>query len=95
VERSALQSRVIVSAGYEAQTQTLELEFASGRIYQYAGVPHGTYAWLLRAPSKGGYVARMITDRYAHRDVTPAEPDAARDLAEALRDSLPKPSPDP
>jgi hypothetical protein len=86
VERVALESRVIVSAGYDAASRTLELEFASGRIYQYAEVPHGTYEWLLRAPSKGGYVTRMINGRYIHRDVTPAS--ETTDLGEALRASL-------
>ena len=80
MERKPLQSRAIVSAGYDPESRTLELEFASGRIYRYADVPAGTYEWLLRAPSKGGYFARMINERYAYRDVT--EPAAgARDLA--------------
>jgi len=86
VERVALKSRVIVSAGYDAGSSTLELEFASGRIYQYADVPPGTYEWLLRAPSKGGFVARMINGQYLHRDVTPASETV--DLGEALRASL-------
>lgn len=91
MERTPLQSRAVVSAAYDATNETLELEFASGRIYQYDGVPQGAYDWLLRAPSKGAFVSRMINDRYAYRDVTPpradAEPDP-QDLAEALRASI-------
>jgi hypothetical protein len=86
MERVALKSHVIVSAGYDAATRVLELEFASGRIYQYADVPSGTFEWLLRAPSKGGFVTRMINGQYLHRDVTPASETA--DLSEALRASL-------
>src|SRR5688500_6004141 len=71
MERVPLASGVILSAGYDPMSRTLELEFASGRVYRYAAVPHGTFEWLLRAPSKGGFVARMINGRYAFEDVTP------------------------
>ena len=88
MERIALRSRVIVFAGYDAETQTLELEFASGRIYRYRGVPRGAYDWLLRAPSKGAYVSRMINGRYAHEDVTPCAETSEHALGDALRASL-------
>jgi hypothetical protein len=91
VERKPLQSSAIVSAGYDAASGTLELEFASGRIYRYEGVPHGTYEWLLRAPSKGAYFARMINDRYPYRDATESAPGDARDLTAVLQESLRKP----
>jgi hypothetical protein len=92
VERTPLQSKAIVSAGYDAEQRALELEFASGRVYRYEDVPHGTYEWLLRAPSKGGYFARMINDRYAYRDVTGGTDPTESDLAAALQNSL-KPPP--
>jgi hypothetical protein len=88
MDRTPLQSSAVVSAGYDADTQTLELEFSSGRVYRYEGVPQGTYDWLLRAPSKGAFVARMINDRYAYRDVTPPSEAQAQDLGQALRASL-------
>jgi hypothetical protein len=88
MDRTPLQSSAVVSAGYDPESQTLELEFSSGRIYRYDGVPQGTYDWLLRAPSKGAFVARMISDRYAYRDVTPPSDEPAQDLGEALRESL-------
>jgi hypothetical protein len=91
MERTPLLSSAVISAAYDPANETLELEFASGRIYQYAGVPQGAYDWLLRAPSKGAFVSRMINDRYAYRDVTPAPAPAeadSQDLAEALRASI-------
>jgi hypothetical protein len=88
VQRSPVESRAIVSAGYDPKTRTLELEWKNGRVYQYLDVPEGTYAWLLRAPSKGAFFARMIDERYAFREVTPADPKTERDLAEALEASL-------
>ena len=88
MDRMPLRSSAVVSAGYDPQTQTLELEFANSRIYRYEAVPQGTYDWLLRAPSKGAFVARMINDRYAFRDVTPPSETATQDLGAALRASL-------
>lgn len=88
MERVSLTSRAVVSAGYDPESQTLELEFASGRIYRYYEVPKGTYEWLLRAPSKGAFVSRMINERYSFRDITPAPAGAEQDLSQALRASL-------
>jgi hypothetical protein len=88
MDRTPLSSRAVISAGYDPATRTLELEFASGRIYQYSGVPQGAYDWLLRAPSKGAFVTRMINDRYRYHDVTPPTGAAAQDLGELLRASL-------
>jgi hypothetical protein len=70
VDRVPLTSRAVVSAGYDAETETLEIEFTSGRLYRYSRVPQGVYDWLLRVPNKGLYVARSITDHYDYVDVT-------------------------
>jgi hypothetical protein len=94
MERVALTSKALHSAGYDASRQVLEIEFASGRVYQYDDVPQSVFEWLLKTPSKGAYVARMVTDRYAYRDVTPASPEATQDLDAALRASLRPPSDD-
>ena len=89
MERKALASKAVLSVGYDDATLVLEIEFNSGRVYQYADVPRGVYEWLLRTPSKGGYVARMVNDRYAYRDVSsPADspqPDLMAQLQESLR----------
>lgn len=87
MERVPLESRVVASAGYDDAVGVLELEFASGRVYQYRSVPRSVYDWLLRTPSKGAYVARMIAGSYDYRDVTPAPPETG-DVADALRASL-------
>lgn len=82
----------MVSAGYDPQTRELELEFRSGHVYRYAGVPEAVYLWLERIENKGGFVRRMITGRYPERPVpagasAAAEP-GAPSLEEALRASL-------
>lgn len=67
----------------------LEIEFSSGRIYQFEGVPLSVYQWLLRTPSKGGFVTRMINSRYPYRDVTRAVVTPSQDdLVKVLSDSV-------
>ena len=89
MERLPLRSRAVVSAGYDAEACRLEVEFSSGRVYRFSGVPAGVYDWLLRVPNKGLYVARNITGLYDYVDVTdpPVKEDAA-DLEALLAASL-------
>jgi len=93
MDRAVLESKAIVSAGYEPESQTLELEFSSGRVYQYDGVPASAYQWLLRTNSKGTYVSRMINGQYPYREVSArarprVEHTSAANLEAALRASL-------
>lgn len=53
--RQAVSSNNLHSIGYETFSQTLEIEFHSGGIYQYAGVPEHIYQSLMSAASKGRY----------------------------------------
>jgi hypothetical protein len=85
VQRASVDSSALVSVGYDEETQTLEIEFRNGRVFQYPGVPKSTYDWLLRAPHKGGLFNRLIRDRFPEVDVTPV---VEQDLLQALRDSL-------
>ena len=89
MERMPLESRAVASAGYDAESSTLEVEFSSGRVYRFSNVPAAVYDWLLRVPNKGVYVARNITGRYSYEDVTsqPVAEDAA-DLEALLEGSL-------
>jgi hypothetical protein len=87
VQRSPVSSRALISVGYDNETQTLEVEFTRGRVFQYAGVPRSTYEWLLRAPNKGGIFNRLIRDRFPEVEVTPV---VEQDLLAKLRDSLTK-----
>jgi hypothetical protein len=72
-----LRSRAVVSAGYDEQALELELEFRSGHVYRYEGVPPSVYAWLLRIENKGGFVRRMIQGRYVERAVPRSAPVSA------------------
>ncbi|MET0411904.1 MAG: KTSC domain-containing protein [Polyangiaceae bacterium] len=95
MEHITVESKAIVSVGYDDETRTLQLEFRSGAgagsVYRYREVPRSVFEWLLRTPNKGVFVARQITGRYAFESVpvTPATPEAA--LEETLRRSLARP----
>ena len=89
--REPLRSKGVKSAGYDPQTRELEIEFATGRVYRYSGVPVSLYDWLMRTRNKGSFVSRMISPVYAYREVgneRVARGTAPEDLLEALRASL-------
>ena len=62
MERIPVQSSNLASVGYESGTSTLEIEFLSGSIYQYFGVPQAVYEDLMNASSKGSYFYHQIRD---------------------------------
>lgn len=64
IMRQSVRSRNIRSIGYDDASQTLEIEFHSGGIYQYANVPKSVYDDLMHAPSHGSYFSRYIKGRY-------------------------------
>jgi hypothetical protein len=65
MRRKRVSSSVIAAVGYAARTETLEIEFVSGRIYQYLDVERETYSALMSAPSLGTYFNAHIKDEYA------------------------------
>lgn len=68
--RRPVQSSNIASIGYEARSQTLEVEFRSGAVYQYFGVPAAVYQGLMAAKSHGHYLDRYVKKGgYRYREV--------------------------
>lgn len=64
INRIPVTSSNIRSIGYSPDTETLEIEFLSGGIYQYSNVPSNIYDDLMSASSHGGYFAANIKERY-------------------------------
>jgi hypothetical protein len=64
MRRKPVSSSVIASVGYAARTRTLEIEFLSGRIYQYLEVRRAIHDALLKAPSLGTFFNACIRDEY-------------------------------
>jgi len=72
VDRTAVTSSAIRAVGYDPETATLEIEFTSGTVYQYAGVPSAVHAAFMTAPSHGRYFDAHIRNAgYAYRRITP------------------------
>ena len=69
MDRIAVTSSGIASAGYSAEGSTLELEYRNGSVYQYFGVPKSVFDSLLAAVSKGTFVTERIRGHYPYRRV--------------------------
>ena len=55
MERISISSSNLVSVGYDFDSQTLEVEFKGGTVYQYFNVPENVYDNLMSASSHGDY----------------------------------------
>ena len=68
--RKQVKSSVIAAVGYDATTETLEVEFGHGEIYEYRQVAPRVFRALMNAPSKGRFLNARIRDAYpyARRD---------------------------
>jgi hypothetical protein len=64
MDRTRVSSTNIRSIGYDEGSQTLEVEFTSGGIYDYAGVPKNVHQRFMAAPSKGRFFDSSIKDKY-------------------------------
>jgi hypothetical protein len=60
MKRIPVKSTNVKSVGYDLETKTLQVEFKSGGIYQYAGVQPEMYADLLKAESVGRFVSQVV-----------------------------------
>ena len=57
---SVSSSSNITSIGYDHNSETLEIEFHNGGVYQYFDVPQGVYEGLMAADSYGSYLAANV-----------------------------------
>ena len=64
MQRKAVISSSIRAIGYEPKTSVLEVEFHSGPIYQYKGVPEFLFRGFVAAESKGNFFHSRIAARY-------------------------------
>lgn len=66
MEWITLSSTNLSRVRYEETTQTLEIEFQDGRIYQYFDVPIQIYEGLLSAESHGIYFHAIVKGQYRY-----------------------------
>ena len=67
--RTSVSSSNIASIGYDAGSQTLEIEFLNGGVFQYFDVPQYVHEELMSASSHGQYLARNIKGVYRYSKV--------------------------
>jgi hypothetical protein len=70
MRRHAVNSSVIKTLGYDDRNNVLEVEFHTGRVYQYFGVPPAVYNDLLNASSIGEFYNRQIRNEYDFLEIT-------------------------
>lgn len=54
------------AVGYDADTQTLQISFKNGGLYEYKNISESMYRELISAPSKGKYFSHYIRDKTAY-----------------------------
>jgi len=59
----------VEAVGYDRATQTLRIVYIRGGTWDYAGVEPGVYERLLRAPSKGKFIAQSVKPAYLAKRV--------------------------
>jgi hypothetical protein len=65
IQRQRISSSDIASIGYDATTETLEIEFHATGVYRYFSVPKPVFDSLAATPSPGKYFLQNIKGKYA------------------------------
>lgn len=69
ITREPVASSNVASIGYDEPTETLEVEFLNGTVYQYFNVGADLYQQILAAPSKGQFLNTYIRNAYPYSRV--------------------------
>jgi hypothetical protein len=70
MKRMPVSSSNLASVGYDETSQTLEIEFLHGGVYQYFDVPSSVHEELMDASSHGTYFDRHIKKaRYSYKKI--------------------------
>ena len=77
MERQPVRSSFLASVGWDSVTHELELEFKSGNVVCYVGVPAKVYNRLMWAESIGSCYALHIRHRFSRKRPTWTPPAAA------------------
>ena len=68
MERIQVSSSNLASIGFDADTETLEIEFLSGKVYRYYNVPEHVHTELMGAGSHGVYFSENIRNAYPYEE---------------------------
>ena len=64
LERQPVKSRILRSVGYDESSKILEIEFHSGLVYEYLGVPPKVYKDLMSSDAVGKYFSDKVRNRF-------------------------------
>lgn len=62
--RQPVDSSNLKSVGYDPKSKTMHVEFHSGRVYEYSGVPESEHAALIKADSVGKHFHAHIRPKF-------------------------------
>jgi hypothetical protein len=69
MERNTVSSSNLAEVGYEPESETLEVMFKHGGVYQYYNFPQFMYDRFLEAPSLGKFFNAEIKGKYPEAKV--------------------------
>lgn len=69
MDREPVASTNIASVGYDEASETLEVEFSNGTIYQYYNVGAALYEQFRESASKGQFLNAYIKNAYPYSRV--------------------------
>jgi hypothetical protein len=81
MQRHHVSSSVIAFVAHDGRSNTLEVEFRNGRLYEYFGVPREAFDELLASDSVGKYFNEEIKPRYRSARVRRRDGGETRDEA--------------
>lgn len=71
MDRTPCKSSQIASHGYDPATKTLEVEFKTGAVYQYADVPAEVAAGFSDCDSVGKHFGQAVRGKFAYQMLIP------------------------
>jgi hypothetical protein len=69
LERQPVKSRILRSVGYDESSKILEIEFHSGLVYEYLGVPPKVYKDLMSSDAVGKYFSDKVRNRFRTKPI--------------------------
>jgi len=69
MNREPVQSSNIAEIGYDEASETLEIQFLNGSVYQYFDVPVTIFEGIMNPGSKGEYLAQYVKGRFRYSKV--------------------------
>lgn len=64
MNREPVSSTNVASIGYDEATQTLEVEFVNGSVYQYYNVGNALFEQFMHSSSKGRFLNTYVRPSY-------------------------------